>query len=203
AGSMLLDHLQIEPERLLEVELQPLDWPEFVINDGARCYVCKKRMYQHFLTVLEGKNISVLLDGSNVDDLKSHRPGSRAIEELGVKTPLLDAGLTKKDIRALASVFQLANHAKPSNSCLATRFPEGSPVTREGLELVAQCESFLLSRGFSGCRVRPGSKKDVVLQVTAEDMGRLLETFERQEIIDYFSNVGFEKVLIDLRVRSL
>ncbi|MEN8200253.1 MAG: TIGR00268 family protein, partial [Thermodesulfobacteriota bacterium] len=99
AGSMLLDHLQIEPERLLEVELQPLDWPEFVINDGARCYVCKKRMYQHFLTVLEGKNISVLLDGSNVDDLKNHRPGSRAIEELGVKTPLLDAGLTKKDIR--------------------------------------------------------------------------------------------------------
>ena len=130
-AAALLNELGTATENIVEVSLHPLIWPEFVVNTEERCYFCKKRIYQAFLQELEQKNCTLLLDGSNVDDLKSHRPGFRAIHELGVQTPLLDVGLSKKEIRFLAAGFHLANHAKSSNSCLATRIPAGKAVTLE------------------------------------------------------------------------
>jgi pyridinium-3,5-biscarboxylic acid mononucleotide sulfurtransferase len=197
----ILDELGVDEERRVKVEFHPLNWPEFVINTEYRCYFCKKRMYQRFLNESVKKECTYLLDGSNVDDLQESRPGFRAIHELGVETPLLDSELTKADIRSLACGFQLSNHDKISNSCLATRFSEGMAVDKDGLELVEKCEDFLFSRNFLGCRVQPTPEKNVVLHVTAMDVERLAASSVRVDIIDFFKSVGFSRVLVDLEPR--
>ncbi|RUM42866.1 MAG: hypothetical protein DSY80_06480, partial [Desulfocapsa sp.] len=102
AAAIVLHEFHLPADNLVELSLHPLIWPEFTANSNERCYFCKKRMYREFLLEAEKKKCSALLDGSNVDDLKSKRPGFRAIHELGVQTPLLDAGLNKDEIRFLA-----------------------------------------------------------------------------------------------------
>jgi len=184
----------------IEIVLHPLIWPEFTANTAERCYFCKRRMYNTFLVEMEKVGCTALLDGTNVDDLKDKRPGLRAIHELSVKTPLLDAGLNKEDIRILARQFQLLSHDKPSNSCLATRLSQGIAVNEEGLRLVEKCEAFLLIRNFIGCRVRPKGN-DVVLELTGKDMERLAMSPVRVEIIHFLQSVGFGRVLLDLKPR--
>ncbi len=201
SGSLILDDLIINSEMRLETVLHPLIWPEFVANTEERCYFCKKRMYQAFLRELEKNNCSVLLDGSNVDDLKSCRPGFRAIHELGIKTPLLDAGLNKEEVRSFAKSYQLKNHDKLSNSCLATRIPEGINLNNKTLRLVERCEDFLLERKFSGCRVKPEGQ-NVVLQITSKGAERLAISSVRVDIIHFFQSEGFERVLVDLNQRG-
>lgn len=196
----ILDEFRFDREKRLEVDLRPLGWPEFVANTPDRCYFCKKRMYQSFQCTLEKMDCTVLLDGSNVDDLKDRRPGFRAIHELGVKTPLLDAGLNKEEIRAFADKYHLSNHDKPSNSCLATRVPEGTAIERESLSLVEKCEDFLLNRDFTGCRVKP-DRKDIVLELTGKDAERLLMSSVSVEIVCFFQSMGFARVLVDLKPR--
>ena len=197
---LILDELQIDPGRIIEVELHPLIWPEFVANTMERCYFCKKRMYQSFQRILEKRNCPNLLDGSNVDDLKKYRPGFRAIHELGIQTPLLDSGLNKEEIRILAAARHLSNFDKPANSCLATRLPEGVEIKKENLKLVEKYEDFLLSRGFIGCRARPAGR-DMVIELTTEGGERLLASAMRIEIIHFFQVEGFSRVLVDLTPR--
>lgn len=200
AALKMLAELEIAEDHILEIELHPLVWPEFVANTTDRCYFCKKRMYQTFQRELESYDCAFLLDGSNVDDLKSRRPGFRAIHELGVKTPLLDARLNKDEIRSLADSYQLSNHDKPSNSCLATRVSEGTVLNKEHFLLIEACEEFLLKRGFFGCRVRPDAK-DVVLEVTGAGSEELTKSSVRVEIIHFFQSMGFERVLLNLKPR--
>jgi len=197
----VLAAMGVTAEERIELALHPLIWPEFIANTADRCYFCKKRMYKSFLIEMEKAGCSALLDGTNVDDLKDSRPGLRAIHELSVKTPLLDAGLNKGDIRILARQFRLLNHDKHSNSCLATRFAQGTVVNAEGLRLVEKCESFLLSRDFIGCRVRPRGK-DVILEVSGKDMERLATPPVRVEIIHFLQSTGFVRVLVDLTPRA-
>ncbi len=201
SAAKILDELKIDKKMRLEIELHPLIWPEFIANTPERCYFCKKRMYQTFLRQLEKNDCTVLLDGSNVGDLKSCRPGFRAIHELGVKTPLLDAGLNKEEIRSLAEMYQLNNHDKPSNSCLATRLVEGTHLEKEKLSLVEKYEEFLLSRNFTGCRVKP-DKKNIIIQATGKDIERLAVSSVRIEIIHFFQSEGFKRVLVDLKPRG-
>lgn len=201
SGSQILNDLKLNAEMRFDIELHPLIWPEFIVNTAERCYFCKKRMYQTFLWELEKNNCSVLLDGSNVDDLKSCRPGFRAIHELGVNTPLLDASLNKEEIRSLAKNYQLENHDKFSNSCLATRIPEGINLDIERLKLAEQCEDFLLERSFFGCRVKLEGK-NVVLQVLGRDIERLTTPSVRVEMSHFFQSKGFERVLVDLNPRG-
>jgi len=199
-AAALLVELQIDEKQILKVELLPLIWPEFVVNNQERCYFCKKRMYQSFQRVIEALDAAVLLDGSNVDDLKSHRPGFRAIHELDVKTPILDAVLNKEEIRSLAKRFHLSNYNKSSNSCLATRLPEGTVIEKESLELVEKCEDFLAARSFAGCRVRPNGS-DVVLELSGAYAWEGLKSSVRVEIIHFFESLGFLRVLVDLKAR--
>ena len=200
AAAALLLEFNPPAENVVELSLHPLIWSEFVANTDERCYFCKKRMYREFLLAAEKKDCGTLLDGSNVDDLKSKRPGFRAIHELGVQTPLLDAGLNKEEIRFLAQQAGLSNHNKPSNSCLATRIPEGTVISREKLQLVEKCESFLLDKGFSTCRVRIEGK-DAVLQLTAIDCKSLLTDDFRANLLYYMQGAGFSRVLLDISLR--
>ncbi len=197
----VLTDMGVTTQERIELALHPLIWPEFIVNTAERCYFCKKRMYKTFLVEMEKVGCTALLDGTNVDDLKDQRPGLRAIHELSVKTPLLDAGLNKEEIRTLARQFELLSHDKPSNSCLATRFPQGTVVSEEGLCLVEKCEDFLHSRDFTGCRVRP-SENDVILEVNGKDMERLAISSVRVEIIHFLQSAGFVRVLVDLTPRA-
>jgi pyridinium-3,5-biscarboxylic acid mononucleotide sulfurtransferase len=188
------------PENHVEIILQPLTWSEFVANTVDRCYFCKKHMYRRFLSEAKQRQCNALLDGSNADDLKSNRPGYRAILELAVQTPLLDAELNKEEIRFLARKAGLAPHNKPSNSCMATRIPEGSVISKEKLELVEKCEAFLLAKGFVACRVRVEGQ-DAVLQLTFADSEFLLTEDIRADLLCYMQGLGFIRVLLDMAPR--
>ncbi len=199
AAATLLEY-NPSADNQIKISLHPLNWPEFVANTSDRCYFCKKRMYSIFLQEAELKQCTVLLDGSNVDDLKSKRPGFRAIHELGVKTPMLDVGLSKVEIRFIAEKFGLSNHAKPSNSCLATRIPEGIVISREKLELVEKCELFLQGKGFAACRVRIEGQNAVV-QLSQADSISLLKEDIRVNLLLFMQGLGITRVLLDVNVR--
>jgi len=184
------------------VQVHPLHWPEFVANSEQRCYFCKKNIYNALQAEIRQEgHPAVLLDGTNNDDLQEHRPGLQAIRELGVETPLAEAGLNKKDIRSLARELGLTNWNQPSNSCLATRIPVHQEITLPLLERIAQAEQFLHDRGFTGCRVRPG-QHTVVVQVMTSDLERCNTQSSRLELTEYLNHLGFDTLLLDRKGRD-
>ncbi len=185
------------------VELYPLTWKEFVRNPPERCYLCKFRIYSQFIDIMEKRGIKVLVDGTNTDDLKDRRPGLRAIHELGVRTPLVEAGLGKDEIRARSRELGLDTWQQPSSSCLATRLPHGMAVTEELLQRVARREQGLARLGFSGCRLRLDRDDQgmVYLQVRQEDLDRLLDQGMRMAVVRFLQKDGADKVYLDLEGR--
>jgi uncharacterized protein len=185
------------------IELQPLGWKEFVRNPEDRCYLCKLRMYKLFLDNLDQREIHVLLDGTNVDDLKDRRPGLRAIHELEVQTPLVSCGLGKTDIRNLSRELQLDTSDQPSSSCLATRLPHGLEITAQRLERVTAWEDGLAGLGLEGCRVRMSAESEniVYLQLTRADHDQLFNPSFRRAVLLSIKKRGVEKVYLDLEGR--
>jgi uncharacterized protein len=134
-------------------EIDPLDLPRFRENTRERCYVCKRAVIEAGLKLAAAVGAPVLWDGTNLDDLKDFRPGRQAARELGVVSPLLAANLGKAAIRAGSRILGLPWDRAPQ-SCLATRFPYNTPLTREGLARVAEAEAWLRRRGFRHVRLR-------------------------------------------------
>ena len=151
--------------RHLVREIDPLALPQFRENTRQRCYVCKRAVIERGRQLAAGS--PVLWDGTNLDDLADFRPGLKAARELGVVSPLLEAGLGKAAIRRLSRALGLP-WQKPSQSCLATRFPYDTPLTREGLARVGQGEAWLRRRGFSHVRLRV-SRTGVRLELAPEE----------------------------------
>lgn len=165
-------------------------------NPSDRCYWCKQAMMGTLLEAARAEG-AVLVEGSNATDAGSYRPGARALAELGVRSPLAEAGLSKADIRALSYEMGLPTWNKPSFACLATRFPYGETLTEEGLARVAAAEAFLLDAGFSQVRVR--AHGDVArLEVAPNELPRLLDASLRQAVYDAFRELGFSYVAADL-----
>ena len=149
----------------------------------------------NWLNLAREKGYSHVAEGSNADDGGDYRPGKRAVAELGVLSPLAEAGFTKNDVRALAKELGLALWNKPSAPCLATRFPYGTQVTREGIQQIASGEAYLRSLGYEPVRVRHyGSLAR--LEVAPEAIQRLVA--ERDEIAVFFKQLGFTHVAVDL-----
>jgi len=186
------------------VDLQPLSWKEFVSNSEKRCYHCKLRMYKEFLEVLRDRDMQVLLDGTNTDDLKDRRPGLQAIHELGVQTPLVTAGLDKNDIRMLSRELHLDTWQQPSSSCLATRIPHGLEITTARLDAIAGYEEQMEKLGFAGCRVRlhPLEEDAVFLEFRAEDFERFSAAGIRLAIVRSLQKAGVRRLYLDLIGRS-
>ncbi|BAF58433.1 ATP-utilizing enzymes [Pelotomaculum thermopropionicum SI] len=136
------------------IENRDLDNPTFASNPPDRCYHCKKNEYGEILKVARERGFNAVIDGLNADDLSDYRPGIRAGQELGVHSPLKDVGLTKEEIRALSRNFGLPTADKPSNPCLASRFPYGTQITSEGLRQVGAAEVILRKMGIPQVRVR-------------------------------------------------
>jgi len=172
-----------------------LDNPNYVANSPERCYHCKHLSFGRLVELAREKGFSYVADGSNIDDLGDHRPGMRASRQLGVRSPLIEAGLGKADIRALSRHLGLPTWNKPSAACLASRIPYGTPITLERLRQIDHAEQFLHSLGISQVRVRLHG--DVArIEVEPHSLPLLLDN--RLAIVRKLRGLGFSYVTADL-----
>lgn len=169
--------------------------PQFTSNPPDRCYHCKLARFRELRRLADSWGVSVIAEGSNADDALDYRPGARAVAELGIRSPLAEVGLTKPEIRALARALGLEVWERPSSPCLATRFPYGSTITRQGLQQVAQGEAYLKERGFTLVRVRHFGNT-ARLEVPLAEIEHLVS--QRDDILPFFKQLGFTYVVIDL-----
>jgi len=181
--------------RLLEIRTAQMEDPDFTANPAARCYFCKKLLYSHLKRLAEERNLDAILAGTNADDPGDHRPGLRAEEELGIRRPLLETGLSKPDIRAAARALGLPTWNKPSCACLATRIPYGRAITAETLQRIERAETLLHELGFAACRVREHDNIARV-EVPAEQIERAGAL--RNRIIGPLKALGYTYVTLDL-----
>lgn len=171
--------------------------PDFLANTPERCYICKKAVFGRLVTLIREKGFKHLAHGANIDDRGDYRPGMIAARELGVAAPLLDAGLTKDDIRRMARDRQLFVWDKPAMACLATRFPYGTPLDAAKIEQVRHAEQVLADVGVPGCRVRHHG--DVArIEVPLEKLPALVADPLRRRIVDPLRKLGFLHVSVDL-----
>lgn len=183
--------------RQVVFESKELEMEGFSQNPPNRCYICKKQLLLRIQSIAEENQMSCVAEGSNVDDEGDYRPGMQAVAELGVKSPLREAGLTKEEIRLLSKRMGLASWEKPPFACLASRFPYGEPITAEKLAMVGQAEELLQQLGFSQFRVRiHGSMARI--EVLPEDFSRLIQETIRNQITKQFQEYGFTYVSMDL-----
>ena len=175
-----------------------LDDPCYQANTYDRCYFCKQTICRIFLHRAKEHGITVLVDGSNVDDRDDFRPGSLAVAELGVKSPLAECGFTKAELRKLARDWELPTHDKPSSPCLATRIAYGLPITLERLTMVDRAEQFLHDQGVSIVRVRLHKGDIARIEVPLDELPRLIEPTMRAKLTDHLHQCGFHRVTIDL-----
>ncbi len=176
-----------------EIFFDPLGLPAFLQNPPDRCYYCKRELLVRFREEAGGW---VLCDGTQADDLRTDRPGLRALRELGVRSPLAEAGLSKEEVRALARNLGLPQARKPPSPCLATRFPPGEPVRREALERVARAEEILRKMlGLEVLRVR-FVRGEARLEVPPSAMEAVFA--RRGEISRSLLDLGFKRVSLDL-----
>lgn len=189
----LLDELGIPH---VTVETTEVHDPQYASNPANRCYFCKLHVNGAILEAAEDRGFSTLLDGFNADDVGDYRPGRKAGRELGVRSPLHEAGLTKSDVRALARYLGLPNWAKPSMACLSSRVPYGSVITPEILEQIDQAEDVLHELGFEQVRVRHHDST-ARLEVPVEQIPAVLE--HREQIIAGVKAAGYVYVALDLQ----
>ena len=182
----------------ITVEVDQLSIPGFRENPANRCYLCKKVLFTQMMEAAREKGFTVMAEGSNVDDLSDYRPGLKAIEELGVRSPLREAGLTKAEIRELSSELGLLTWNKPSFACLATRFVYGETISDEKLRRVELGERLLQDLGFKQFRVRIHGEEGRLarIEVLPGDLEKLLK--KRQEITSEFRKAGFDYTAMDL-----
>jgi len=188
---------QLLNARQILVETEELDDPNIVNNPPERCYYCKKQIFSRFLAIARENGYNFVLEGTNFSDTDDFRPGMSAIKELGVFSPLKDAGLTKDEIRELSKLMGLPTWNKPSYACLFSRFPYGEKVTTEKLKRVAQAEAILRQYGFYQLRVR--SHDDLArIEVLPQEIDRFFEESFRNKITQEFKKLGFIYVTLDL-----
>lgn len=179
------------------IKTEELANPVFAENPPNRCYYCKQELFGKLLAIAKEKGYAYVLDGANADDTSDFRPGMQAARELGVKSPLKEAGLTKEDIRTLARQMGLANWDKPSFACLSSRFPYGHSITPRKLNQVEEAEKMLRSLGFKQFRVRHHG--DIArIEADLADLPRLVEEPLRQKLASGLRELGFPYVTVDL-----
>jgi uncharacterized protein len=179
------------------VHTDQLDIPAFVQNDAARCFHCKTDLYQLLDGLREPRACQWVVDGTNLDDLGDDRPGIKAAREWRVRSPLVEASLSKSDVRALAQALGLSNWDKPAAACLSSRIPRGTPITIESLRRVEQAEEILQAEGFRHVRVREHGEV-ARIEVGAEDFSRLNQPDLRAHISAHLRKAGFRFVCVDL-----
>ena len=170
----------------------------FAENPENRCYLCKKTLFTRFKEISSAERIKFLVEGSNVDDDSDYRPGTQAIRELGVASPLREAGFTKAEIRQLSQEMKLPTWDKPSFACLASRVPYGEPITCEKLKTIEASEQILFDLGFRQVRVRYHGKL-ARIEIDPADMEKFMAPAIRETICTGLQKAGFDYVTVDLQ----
>ena len=177
---------------------EELDIPGFADNPPDRCYHCKRELFGKLLAFARENGLAAVLEGSNLDDDGDYRPGRRAIRELGIVSPLHEAGLTKAEIRALSREMGLPTSDKPSFACLASRFPYGERITAAALERVEKAEQWLLDANLGLTQLRVRSHGNLArIEVPPDAVPRLAA--RAKEIAAAFKELGFAYITLDLR----
>jgi uncharacterized protein len=175
-----------------------IDFPEIIrSNPNERCYLCKKTLFSALLTYARNNGYKHVLDGTNADDEKEFRPGKKALKELGIRSPLMESGLTKKDIRELSLKAGLPTWDKPAMACLLTRIPHDTEVKDEMLRMIEKAEYFLLEKGYPGSRVRMHNNS-ARIECLPDVFGKIIQSPDREDIINYLKKIGFRYVSLDL-----
>lgn len=169
--------------------------PRYLANTSARCYFCKNEVYNELVEYAHMQGINYVVDGSNLDDTRDHRPGRQAALEHGVRSPLLEAGMTKEDIRTLARREGLPNWDKPAAACLSSRIPYGTLISLEMLSQVEQAERALHRLGLRQVRVRHHDS-NARIEVEPVDFTAVLE--QRETIVSTLQSLGYTYVSLDL-----
>jgi len=183
--------------RCIEVSSKELQIPDFVQNTPQRCYYCKRELMHLCREKAQILGLAQVVDGTNFDDRGDFRPGMKASRELGIRSPLLEAGLTKNEIRKASRKLGLSTWNKPSLACLASRFPYGTTITSERLRQVDHAEEFLRSLGLRQVRVRIHDPIARV-EIEARDFRRFLGNEIRQKVTQALKELGFTYVTVDL-----
>ncbi len=187
AGEIGIRHLVISYDELNE--------PGFSDNPPDRCYYCKKGLLRELGKIAQELGMNTIMEGTNISDLKGHRPGHRAVEEEGVYNPFVEFKVTKDEIREMARRLHLSVAEKPSMACLSSRFPYGQIITTEALKRVGEAEEYLRKKRFSMVRVRDHAGI-ARIEVTPGEMAQLLEI--RNQVSTDFKKLGFSYVTLDL-----
>jgi len=170
---------------------------DFILNSPERCYFCKKELFGKLKAIADTEGIVFVLDGSNADDLRDHRPGRKAAEEFAVRSPLVEAGFSKAEVRDRAHMLNLPVWDKPSLACLSSRIPYGTRITLEILQTVLRAEEHLRSRGFRQVRVRHHGDT-ARIEVESADFSKLLDSEVSKEIVLALKGLGYTYVCLDL-----
>ena len=179
------------------VDSHEIEQADFLANTAQRCYICKKHNFAQLKALAAEKGYRHLAHGANADDLHDYRPGLQAAREMGIASPLLDAGWGKEDIRRVAGQRELFVWDKPSMACFATRFPYGSPISLEGVDQIRRAEDVLAAAGITGCRVRHHGPI-ACIEVPLDRLPALVADPLRQQIVMQFRAIGFHHVCADL-----
>jgi len=185
------------------VDIRVITFDEFQIegysrNPVDRCYHCKRGLFGKIIDVSKKEGIRFVADGSNIDDLSDTRPGMKALRELSVVSPLIDAGFRKNEIRQLSREVGLPAWDRPSFACLASRFPYGQEITKEKLKMVETAEQFLLDLGFIQVRVRHHG--DIArIEVSKDELNKFFNEHLMDQIARKFKETGFPYVTLDLQ----
>lgn len=183
---------------LVEINIKGKHIPEFNLNKKDRCYHCKKFLFEKIKKEADKYGISIILDGTNLDDTKDYRPGLIALEELTIQSPLKECMMTKEDIRTFSKEFSLETWSKPSFACLASRIPYGEKITTNKLKMVELGEEYLKERGITQYRVRHHG--DIArIEVEKHEMKKILFDDSFVDLVTYFETLGFKYVTLDLK----
>jgi len=185
--------------RYVVVDTEETDDLKFKENPPDRCYYCKTELFGKLQELAEREGIAWIADGTIMDDIGDFRPGMRAKSEKDVRSPLLEAGMTKNDVRALSKELGLPTWDKPSFACLSSRFPYGTGITRENLSKVDLAETLLRDAGFRRFRVRFHDEHTARIEADAEDMARFVDPSFRESLVAKFKELGFIYVTLDLK----
>jgi uncharacterized protein len=183
--------------RHLLIDSEELEVPGFSDNPPHRCFLCKNELFSKVKRIADRDGINCVFDGSNADDPDDFRPGRIAAQRLGIRSPLEEAGLTKKEIRSLSRMLDLPTWDKPSLACLSSRFPYHTKITRQALGQVENAENYLWELGMRVFRVR---HHDAVarMELGEKEIRLLWECNLSSQIVQYFKSLGYIYVAVDL-----
>jgi uncharacterized protein len=183
--------------RHLLIKTGEVENPKFAENSPLRCYYCKQELFSRLRELASARSIPYVLDGSNSDDRGDYRPGSKAGRELGVRSPLREAGLTKAEIRLLSKEMGLPTWDKPSLACLASRFPYYTPIDRRTLLKVGRAEDVVRGLGITQVRVRHHG--DIArIELRPEEFGKLMHKSARGKVVTGFRKLGYAYITLDI-----